>query len=139
MCHDGYPDLGECGHVRNEFLPAFEFDSFDVALLDHPHGCADGVLRAGGVGAKGHVGDEQGGGGAARDGAAVMEHFIEGETGGGGVAEADLGEGVADEGDVDGVGRAGAGGGEVVGGEDGDGRPGGTEVGETGNSGFFGR
>ena len=138
VCHDGYPDLGECGHVWDEFLSAFEFDSFDVALLDHPHGCADGIARAGSVSTKGHVGDEQGCGGAARDGPAVMEHLVEGETGGGGVAEADLGEGIADEGDIDGVGRAGAGGGEIVGCEDGDGGIGGAEFGEACDGGFFG-
>lgn len=121
MRHDGYSDAGKCGHVRYDFLTAFEFDGFDVALLDYPDCCMDGITRAGCVGAKGHVGDEQRGGGAARDGTAVMEHFIEGEPGCGGVAEADLGEGIADKGDVDGVGRASTGGGEIVGCEDGDG------------------
>ena len=128
--HDGDADLGECGDVWDEFLAALEFDGFGAAFLDDAHGCADGVVGAGCVGAKGHVGDEEGCCGAACDGAAVVEHLVEGETGGGGVAEGDLGEGVADEGDVDGVGGAGAGGGEVVGGEDGDGHFGGAELGD---------
>lgn len=104
MGHDGYADLGECGHVRDEFFAAFEFNGFDVALSDHAHSCADGVLRAWSVGAEGHVGDEEWGGGAARDGAAVMEHFVKGETGGGGVAEAYLCKGVADDDDIHWVG-----------------------------------
>ena len=139
VCHDGYADLGECGDVWDEFLAAFEFDGLGVAFLDHAHGCADGIVGAGCVGAKGHVGDEEGCRGAAGDGAAVVEHFVEGETGCGGVPEADLGEGVADEGDVDGVGGAGAGGGEVVCGEHGDGDFGGAELGNACDGGLFGR
>lgn len=139
MGHDGNADLGECGDVWGDFLAALEFDGVDVALLDDAYGCAHGILGTGCVGAKGHVGDEQGGGCAACDGAAMMEHFVEGETGCGGVAETDLGEGVANEGDVDGVGGAGASGGEVVGCEDGDGGVCGAEVGEARDGGFLGR
>lgn len=138
MGHHGNSDPGECRDVWDEFLATLEFDGFNVALCDDAHGCADGVAGARCVGAKGHVGDEEGGSCAACDGAAVVEHFVEGETGGGGVAETDLGEGVADEGDVDGVGGACTGGGEVVGGEDGDGGVGGAEVGEACDGGLLG-
>lgn len=56
--------------------------------------------------AEGEVGDEEGFGRVwmgetAGDGSAVMDHFVEGEEGCRGETEGDLGEGVADEADVD--------------------------------------
>lgn len=116
--HDGYAHVGESGDVWGEFLAALELYGLDVALLDDANGGTDCVGGAGSVGAKGHVGDEEGCGRTASDCAAVVEHLVKGEMCGRGIAETDLGERVADEGDVDGVGGAGACGGKVVRGED---------------------
>jgi hypothetical protein len=98
VAHDGDADLGEAADGARDLGAALELDGLDgAALAEDAHGGAHGVGRAGVVRAEGHVGDEQRRARAARDGAAVVQHLVERERGGGGEAEADLRERVADE------------------------------------------
>ena len=121
MADDGDLGLGDAGHDGGAGGAALELDGLRAGLFDEADGIGDSVVPGGVIAAEGHVGDEKGAGETAADGAGVMEHLVDGDGEGVGVAEDGHGEGVADEDEVDAGGVEQARGGVVVGGERGDG------------------
>lgn len=128
---DGDAVLGEVLDVSGVGGAAFEFDGFGTGLEEEA-GVVEGEF-GGVVGVDGEVAEDEGAWFCAGDGGDVVEHVLEGDVGGVWEAEDDHAEGVAYEEEVDILFVEEFGGGEVVGGECGDGVGGIFALGEGGD------
>ncbi len=79
------------------FAPALEFDRVHARLLQETSRVADGFLHVRLVGHERHVADQQANFRAARDGAAVMEHFLHRDGQGVGITQHHHAKRIADQ------------------------------------------
>ncbi len=72
MAHDGDTGVDDGLHGGRHFLPSFQLDTVHLRFFDEAPCIAYSFADAGLVRHEGHVADEEGGVGAARDGATVV-------------------------------------------------------------------
>ena len=85
----------------NDIQAALDFDTVGAGFFDEAAGITQGVVRRDFVGEEGHIGDDGEGTGAAHDHAGVIDHLVHGDGECGAVAGDDIGEGIADEKEIE--------------------------------------
>lgn len=103
VSEDGDVSADDFVHGGDDIHAAFDFNAIGAGFFDEAAGVTDSIFRGNFVGKEGHVSDNREGAGAADDHAGVIDHFIEGDGQGGAVAGDDVGEGIADEEEIEGA------------------------------------